>query len=76
MVLILVILFQCSPNKSRNDSFPAVKIVGAMKDVMWNGQLWPKISLDTIVNTKGLYGLGPVEYLAGELLIIDGKSYR
>ena len=23
-----------------------------------------------------MYGLGPVEYLAGEILILDGKSYR
>src|SRR5690606_8446373 len=31
--------------------------------------------LDTISTKKHLYGLGPVEYLKGELLIIDGRSY-
>lgn len=53
-----------------------VNIVGAMKNVMRKGQLEGNINLDTIANKTHLYGLGPVEYLAGEILIIDGKSYR
>lgn len=53
-----------------------VKIVGQMKNVMWKGQLFGTINLDTIANKTNLYGLGPVEYLAGEILIIDGKSYK
>ncbi|MDD3005560.1 acetolactate decarboxylase [Flavobacterium sp.] len=52
-----------------------VKVSGAMKNVMREGQLFGTISLDTIQNKDNLYGLGPVEYLKGELLIIDGKSY-
>lgn len=52
-----------------------VKIVGQMKNVMWKGQLYGNIHLDTIANKTHLYGLGPVEFLAGEVLIIDGKSY-
>jgi acetolactate decarboxylase len=53
-----------------------VQIIGAMKDVMWNGRLAGSIRLDTIANKKNLYGLGPVSYLSGELLIIDGRAYR
>ena len=53
-----------------------IKIVGEMKNVMWKGQLYGNINLDTITNKINLYGLGPVEYLAGEVLIIDGKSYK
>lgn len=53
-----------------------VKIVGQMKNVMWKGQLYGNISLDTIANKTNLFGLGPVENLAGEILIIDGKSYK
>lgn len=53
-----------------------VKIVGQMKDVMWNGQLNGKIFLDTIADKTNLYGIGPVEYLTGEILIIDGRCYR
>jgi len=53
-----------------------VKIIGAMKNVMWNGQLYGHIYLDTIADKQHLYGLGPVEYLSGELLIFDGSSYK
>ena len=53
-----------------------VKIVGEMKNVMWKGELHGNINLDTIANKTNLYGLGPLEYLAGEVLIMDGKSYK
>jgi acetolactate decarboxylase len=53
-----------------------VKIVGEMKNVMWKGQLYGNIKLDTITNKTNLYGLGPLEYLSGEILIIDGKAYK
>lgn len=46
-----------------------------MKNVMWKGQLDGTLALDTISNKTNLYGLGPVEYLAGEILILDGRSY-
>lgn len=54
----------------------AVKIVGQMKHVMWKGELHGSIYLDTIANKTNLYGFGPVENLSGEVLIIDGKSYK
>ena len=52
-----------------------VKVSGAMSNVMKKGQLEGTIFLDTIQNKKHLYGIGPKEFLKGELLIIDGKSY-
>jgi acetolactate decarboxylase len=53
-----------------------VHVIGAMKNVMWQGQLAGRIDLDTIANKSHLYGMGPVEYLAGEILVIDGKCYK
>jgi acetolactate decarboxylase len=47
-----------------------------MKNVMWKGQLYGTINLDTIANKTHLYGLGPVEYLQGEILILDGVCYK
>lgn len=52
-----------------------VKIIGAMKNVMWNGELAGIIDLDTL-SKKNLFGLGPVEYLSGEILIFEGKAYK
>ncbi len=77
-LIFFVMFFSCNhkekSTKKPND-FNSVKVVGQMKDVMWKGELFGKISLDTISNTKGLYGLGPKSYLSGEILINNGKTY-
>lgn len=52
-----------------------VKVSGAMSNVMRKGQLHGTIHLDTIANKTHLYALGPKEYLKGELLVTNGKSY-
>ena len=72
--LTILTLTNCTTKAQQTTN--EVKIVGEMKNVMWKGQLYGNINLDTIANKKNLYGLGPVEYLAGEILIIDGKSYK
>ncbi|RZT00249.1 acetolactate decarboxylase [Aquimarina brevivitae] len=66
---------QKNNNATTADSYPDIAIVGAMKNVMWKGELGGVINLDTIANKNGLYGLGPLSYLKGELLINNGKSY-
>ena len=70
-----ILLFANSMVTAQQDSHN-VTIVGAMKNVMWKGQLYGTIYLDTIANKKNLYGLGPAEYLAGELVIVNGKAYK
>lgn len=62
-------------NTNKIETYPNIKIVGAMKIVMWKGELGSRIDLDTISDKNGLYGLGPESYLTGELLINNGKSY-
>ena len=53
-----------------------VHITGEMRNVMWKGQLEGNIYLDTIANKSNVVGLGPIEYLGGEIIVIDGKSYK
>lgn len=53
---------------------PEVKVAGAMKNFMMEGDLSSHICLDTLVKNN-LYGLGPVSGLHGELMILDGKIY-
>lgn len=72
--LKILTLTSCSSKAQQTTN--EVKIVGEMKNVMWKGQLYGNIKLDTISNKINLFGLGPVEYLSGEILIIDGKSYK
>jgi acetolactate decarboxylase len=50
-------------------------IVGAMKNVMWKGELAGLIQMDSL-SKKGFYGMGPLEYLKGELIILDGVVYQ
>ena len=50
-------------------------VIGAMKNVMWKGELKGNIFLDTIANKIHLYGMGPLEGLKGEIMIVDGKCY-
>lgn len=68
-------LISCNSTQKETEIYTDIKIIGAMKNVMWKGELGSSIDLDTISNKDGLYGLGPVSYLTGELLINNGKSF-
>lgn len=72
-VFLLLSLMAC--NQPQATTYHDVQITGAMKQVMWQGELFSKINLDTITNKSGLYGLGPESYLTGEILINNGEAY-
>lgn len=76
--ILTIGIFSCNSDSKKtisNETYEDINIVGAMKNVMWKGELGGSINLDTISNKKGLYGLGPESYLTGELLINNGNSY-
>ncbi|KAF2518659.1 alpha-acetolactate decarboxylase [Flavobacterium salilacus subsp. salilacus] len=74
VLLTIALLIACT-NKIKKSTNEVI-IVGAMKNVMQKGELQGTINLDTIANKKHLYGLGPVEYLKGEIMIFDGTCYK
>jgi acetolactate decarboxylase len=76
-ILLISLCFNCKPNTKaqQNNTYADVTSVAAMKDVMWKGELFSKIQLNTINPKKGLYGLGPEAFLRGEILINNGKTY-
>ena len=74
--LLGIVLVWATSSLNAQQAGSKVTIVGQMKNVMWKGQLEGNIFLDTIADKTRLYGLGPVEYLSGEIVVIDGKSYR
>ncbi|MBK9274507.1 MAG: acetolactate decarboxylase [Flavobacteriales bacterium] len=47
---------------------------GAMRDVIHNGQGAGVISMDSLTG-PGLYGVGPLEHLRGEITVIDGVCH-
>ncbi len=66
-----------SVDDKKNNAPPStneVQHIGAMRDVMHKGLISGAVSLDTL-ERKHIYGLGPTEQLAGELMVIDGKYY-
>lgn len=74
MLVVIAIASACTTSGARYNT--TVKVTGAMRDVMWKGQLTSTITLDTIADKNHLYGLGPAEYLTGELMVIDGRLYK
>lgn len=73
IICISVILSSFNGLAQQNDGM--IRIAGAMKNVMWKGELDAVIKFDTLNGISGLYGLGPLEGLRGEVLIVDGKPY-
>jgi len=75
LALLLFSSINCTLKLKENKTYSEVKVIGAMKNVMWKGELDSNLDLDTITDKNELYGIGPEAYLKGELLINNGKSY-
>ena len=45
-----------------------------MRDVMWKGDLKGKIATDSL-NNKKTYGIGPIEFLKGEIVVFEGQTF-
>lgn len=75
--VVLILGCEMSSKNEQDDTstYSDINTVGAMKQVMWSGELFGKIRLDTISKREGLYGLGPESYLTGEILINNGTTY-
>jgi len=78
-IVISLMFLSCNysqkAKKQVSNTYPKVKIAGAIKNKMLKGELDGTIELDTISDKKGLYGLGPITYLTGEILINNGITY-
>lgn len=77
LILYAVSVFSsCGSSDKPAKSGEAVQTVGSVKKTMWQGELGGIVYLDTISSKEHLYGLGPLENLAGEIVINDGKAYK
>jgi acetolactate decarboxylase len=52
-----------------------VEYVGAQKDVFVSGKAASVISLEDLAGRKGLYAMGPIDGLDGEITVFDSKPY-
>ncbi|WP_088323658.1 acetolactate decarboxylase [Polaribacter tangerinus] len=72
IIYIFSLLLLASCTKSTNTS--SIKVVGEMRDVMWKGDLKGKIATDSL-NNKETYGIGPIEFLKGEIVLFEGQTF-
>ncbi|HRI80769.1 MAG TPA: hypothetical protein PLR06_14660 [Cyclobacteriaceae bacterium] len=73
--VITIILFQLSFNCTTVQEKKAtgtLRVVGKMRKVMQVGDLSVAVNLDTISNKSHLYGVGPLDSLRGEIMLLDG----
>lgn len=52
-----------------------VEYVGAQKDIFASGKAASVVSLEDLAGHKGLYAMGPIDGLDGEITIFDSKPY-
>ena len=52
-----------------------VEYVGAQKDVFVSGKASSVVSLEDLAGHKGLYAMGPIDGLDGEITVFDSKPY-
>lgn len=52
-----------------------VEYVGVQKDVFVSGKAASVVSLEDLAGRKGLYAMGPIDGLDGEITIFDSKPY-
>jgi len=77
LTILMITAIGCNTKADRKTTKETsnVQVAGAMKNVMMKGELFGVIDLDTISNKTTLNGIGPMEYLSGEIMVLDGKSY-
>jgi acetolactate decarboxylase len=52
-----------------------VEYVGAQKDIFKTGKAASVVSLEDLADRKGVYAMGPIDGLDGEITIFDSKPY-
>lgn len=52
-----------------------VEYIGAQKDIFSSGKAASVVSLEDLAGRKGLYAMGPIDGLDGEITIFDSRPY-
>lgn len=71
----IILLVHCTNEDKKRINPAKVYVVGAMKKTMWNGELDAKIKFDSLQKQKGVYGIGPLSHLKGEVLILNSDVF-
>jgi len=74
-ILICILLIPGLPVEAQTHQNGDIRISGMMREVMWQGKIELTILLDTIQPQDGLYGIGPLGGLQGEILVLNGEKF-
>jgi acetolactate decarboxylase len=69
--LLIVTACACSSQSEQ----PMVNSIGELRQIMHQGKFEARVGLDTLAKTN-VYGLGAMDSLAGEILILDGNVFQ
>ncbi len=69
--ILIVIAFACSSPSGK----PIVNSIGELRQIMHQGKFEARVSLDTLSGSS-VYGLGAIDSLGGEILILEGKVFQ
>ncbi len=76
LVALLGILTACAQTPIPAEiTPPEVKVVSAMRNIMWKGEIGASVMLDTLYSGGVWYGIGPMAELRGEITVLDGVVY-
>jgi acetolactate decarboxylase len=65
-------LCACLPGSSPAQTAPAVRVFGAVREMIHEGRTGSRVALASLADAPHLYGLGAQADLNGEILILDG----
>ena len=71
LLFCLLLMAACTPK--RQNTTTAVNVYGELRQVMHQGDLKPRVALDSL-KKKGLYAVGALDSLKGEILIENGHT--
>ena len=74
-VIVLLMLFPADAAIVGAKKEGLVEYIGAQRDVFKTGKATSVVSLDELAGRKGLYAMGPVDGLDGEITVFDSKPY-
>lgn len=74
LILFVIVLFAFSCDKKQEVGYK-INRIGSLQSIMHQGNLAANISLDTL-RGKNIFGLGALDSLKGELLILDNHIYK
>lgn len=78
LILLALIIFSCKKTKETQNINPTFKVEfkGALKNIMFKGDLSAKAQLNDYKEISHFYALGAIENLKGEIQIFDNESYN